>query len=416
MGKFKVFIHVEIMRKCNYMQMKRKMNLIMSSIVFVGVFLFISCTKMDHYYKDYIIERAYVGKPDSIWIQSGDKRVKISLVAPKDREAKDLVVRWGAGMDSIIVPIDHDLERQSFLIEGLEEGSYIFNAYTRDGKGKRSLPIELSSQVFGASFRNTIQDRVLSHSVVFPDSVALLWNAMNSETLYGVEIGFTDKKGVKQTVFSRSTSLVSIFQNADPNKQVTVRTAFRPHQNAFEYFYTNPVDINLITSKRNSLLLVSSEYKNAEYIDFNLVRIFQEAAVPKPVGADVDMAYTLGSGSRSNLFTMDGVGFTAFSADWQNIISQWPVKNAARLKLNRGASALTLYNGLDETNRNQMVAAYDNSTATAQDRVSALLVNDVILLRSTDRGLYVAIKVVSVPPATSGVYGTLGLEFKVSRL
>lgn len=394
--------------------MRKNSISIIGGIFCAGVIFLASCTKMDHHYKDYIIERTYIGKPDSIWVQPGDKRVQIGLITPQDAEARDLIVRWN-NTDSLVFPIDHDVERQSVIIDNLEERDYVFNAYTTDRKGLRSLPMELSTTVAGDVFRSTIQDRTLSHSVVFPDSIALLWNAMSSETLFGVEVEFTDNAGAKQQVFSRSSTLVSTFQDADPNEPISVRTVFRAHPNAFEYFYTDPVNVDLIATKRNSLTLVSSGYTNAEFIDFNFVRVFLESDVPRPLGGDIDMCYTLGAGSRSNLFTIDGTGFAAFAETWQVAMNFWPVRNVARLKLNRGAAAVELYNELDEMDRTQMVAAYDNSTVTGLNRVSGLLVNDVILLYSSDRDLYVAIKVVSVPPATSGVYGTLGIEFKISR-
>ncbi|GGH08980.1 hypothetical protein GCM10011418_06730 [Sphingobacterium alkalisoli] len=369
---------------------------------------------MDHFYEDYIIERTYIGKPDSIWVQPGDQRVQIGMLTPKDAEARDLIIRWNS-TDSMVFPIDHDVESQSVIIDNLEERDYVFNAYTIDRKGHRSLPMELSTTVAGPAYRTTITHRELDYSIIFRDSVALVWKAMSSETLFGVEIDFTDKAGVQQKTLVSSSTFASVVRDADPNESISVRTVFRAHPNAFEYFYTDPVEVDLVATKRNTLTLVSSAYTNAEYIDFHWVRVFLEADVPRPTGTDIDMCYTLGSGSRSNLFTMDGTGFGVFASAWQSAISFWPVRNVARLKLNRGTAAVELYNELDEMDRTQMVAAYENSAATGLNRVSGLLVDDVILLHSSDRDLYVAIKVVSVPPATAGVYGTLGIEFKISR-
>lgn len=145
------------------------------------------------------------------------------------------------------------------------------------------------------------------------------------------------------------------------------------------------------------------------------VQTFLEANVPTPVGADIDMCYALGAGSRGNMFAMDGTGFSAFASAWQAAINAWDVRNVARLKLNRGEDALTLYEGLDENNRTQMIAAYENSSATASTRLSSLMVDDIILLHSSDRGLYVAMKVLATPPAVSGAPGNFTVEIKVSR-
>lgn len=380
----------------------------------IGGLFMASCTKMDHLYKDYIIERNYVGKPDSIWIQPGDQRVQIGILIPRDAEAKDLVIRWDES-DSLVVAIDRSAEKQFVIIDNLEERSYLFDAYTRDGGGKRSLPMELNTNVYGDVYRSTIQDRDFSHSVVFPDSIALLWEAAQQETLYGMEIEFTDRDGQEQKILSLASALISVFQNADVDKPISVRSVFRPQTNAFEYFYTEPILVDLAATKRNTLTFTSRGYEDAAFVDFNLVRTFGQEEVPNPTGAVLDMCYALGSGSRGNLLTMNSPSFSLFSANWQGLISSWSVRNEASMKLNRGVAAVALYDGLDEQDRDQMIAAYENSAAVANTRLTILTVNDVVLLHSEDRDLYIAIKVLATPPAQSGTFGNFVIEFKISR-
>ena len=381
-----------------------------------GLLLFASCTKMDYLYKEYVIERTFIGKPDSIWVQPGDQRVKIGMLTPKDAEAKNWVIRWNNNVDSLIVPIDHSVKSQSIIIENMEERDYIFESFTADGKGLRSLPMELYTTVYGKEFRKKIHERELSHSIIFPDSVALVWKNKFIESLYGVETEFTDKSGKKQKAFSPATSDISVMRDADPTKPMIVRSAYQPHVNAFEHFYTDPENVDVAAVKKNSLTFKSLNYQTADYIDLKFLRVFLQADVPKPVGKDIDLAYTLGGGSRANLFTMNGTGFSVFSQDWQLTIAQtWRVRNVATMKLNRGGAAITLYDDLDETNRSQMVAAYDNSTPAGLNRLSALQVNDVILINSSDRKMYIAMKVMSIPPAT-GTVGELTVELKVSKL
>src|SRR5690606_17197972 len=214
--------------------MRKNIVSIISGIFCVWAIFLTSCTKMDHYYKDYVIERTYVGKPDSIWVQPGDQRVRIGILTPKDAEAKDLVISWGT--DSMVVPIDHNVERQFILVEDLEERDYVFNAYTIDRKGNRSLPIELSTTVYGDAFRNTMRERNLSYSVVFPDSIAIIWTeaTLLPEALLGNEIEFTDNAGVKQNIFVPRTQMITMLHDADPDKAITLKSAYRPHANAFE--------------------------------------------------------------------------------------------------------------------------------------------------------------------------------------
>lgn len=396
--------------------MRKNITSIIGGVFCAGILLLTSCTKMDHFYKDYVVERTYIGKPDSIWVKPGENRVQVGILTPKDPAAQDLVVKWNGNADSVILPIDHSKATNSIILQNLEERDYVFNAYTRDALGNRSLIMELSSSVYGGTFRNTMREWNYSHSVVFSDSVVIVWAATNllPETLLGNEFEYTDDKGVQQTVFVDRSEMTTILYDADPNEEVKVRSVYMPHANAFENFYTETNALDFATSKLNTLTFSSTTYTDAAYVDFNLLRIFPESGATLNSSV-IDMAYALGAGSRGNLFTIDGTGFSAFAANWQALIASWPVRNVARMKLERGADALALYDSLDETNREDMVATFTNSTATASTRLSSLAVDDIILLHSSDRGLYVAIKVVGTPPNVSGALGDFVIEFKVSR-
>lgn len=395
--------------------MIKKVTSIIVSAFLVGVLFLTSCTKQDHFYKDYLIERTYIGMPDSIWIKPGDQRVLIEWYTPKDGQAKDMVIRNGS--DSIVVEIDHTVDKQSVIIDNLEERDYVFNAYTSDRLTNRSLLMELSTQVYGDNYREAMTDRNLSHSVVFPtDSLALVWNNLGRpETLYGAEVEFTDNSGTKQQVFSSAPDNVIMLYDVDKDNPITFRSVYRPHENAFDNFYRDEIVVDLVTTKLNTLTFSSTGYLDGYYVDFNLIRRFLIDNIPRPIGENIDMAYALGAGSRGNLFTMDGTGFSAFASTWQDRISNWDVRNYARMKLDRTADAKDLYEALDENNREQMIAAYDNSAGAASTRLSSLAVDDIIFLHSADRGIYVAMKVVGTPPPVSGALGDFTIEFKVSR-
>lgn len=388
----------------------------LAQLVFIGSLLLASCTKMDHFYKDFVIERTYIGKPDSIWVQPGDNRVQIGMLKPKDVEAKKIVVNWNDGVDSVVWDIDPKLEKQFFIIDNLDERDYVFNAYTLDGLGNRSLKMELLSPVFGDNFRSNIKEISLSHSVVFPDSIAFIWNSLGQlESLYGVEFEFTDKRGDKQQIFASVETGISIIHDVDVYKPVYLKTVYRPHENAFENFFTDPLLVDFNETAKSILTFSSDGYLDAMYVDFRFVRSFLIDDVPEPVGTDIDMCYALGAGSRGNLFTMNGNGFSAFSADWQNTINQWPIRNEVEIKLMRGDEALSLYDDLNEYDRQTMVDAFNNSESFTSARLSSLVIDDVILLHSVRRKLYVAMKVLGTPPPVNGALGDFVIEFKVSR-
>ena len=372
-----------------------------------------SCTKMDHYYKDYIIERKYVGKPDSVWVETGDNKVRIGIRTPKDAEAKQIIVKWDG--DSAKFAINHNIAQQYFVIDNVSEGSHVFNINTSDDKGLYSVPMELSTTVYGELFKSTLNARELSHSIKFTDSVRLIWKNMASEIVEGTEVAYTSKSGEATKVLTDFSNTVDMIKDVDLTKPITYRTAYKPSENSYEYFYTAEEVLDLEATKKNKLTLVSSAYTNAEFIDFNNVQVYLEAEVNDALKKTIDLCYTLGSGSRSNFMTINGTGFGAFAAAWQTNIDLWSTRNAGLMKLDRSTDRLTKYENLDELDRNSMVNAYNNAMPAALNRVSALLVDDIIYLNSSTRGIYVAMKVLAVPPPTAGAYGPIEVEFKVSR-
>lgn len=379
-----------------------------------GVLFLASCTKQDHFYKDYIVERIYTGKPDSIWIQPGDQRLVVGWLTPSDIEAKDMVIRYGTG-DSVVVVIDRNMEKQSVVIEGLEERDYTVHAYTSNRSTTQSLLMELSTTVYGDRYRSTVQNMALSHTVVFPDSIGLVWNLVGQpDDLYGTEIEFTNKSGVKQTVFLHRSE-INVLHDVDPNEPIIARGAYRPHPQAFEYFYTAPIMVDLEQTARNSFTFGGGGYTKAVYIDFQWLRTFEYDFLPRPLGNEIDLCYVLGAAAtRGNFITMDADPsvFGAFNADWRDGISQWPFRREVNIKRSVGAGAVTLYDSLDETDRGQMIAAYENSTNAETKRLTLLAVDDIILLHSVERDLYVAMKVIKV---ADGVSDDFTVEFKVSR-
>src|SRR5699024_9630274 len=152
------------------------------------------------------------GKPDSVWVQPGDQKALIGMLTPRDAEAKQVTIKWSAS-DSLTFPINRDHETQEYIIENLSENDYTFNIFTEDGTGNRSLEIEMSTKVSGDNFRNSIQNRQLSHSVVFPDSVALFWASRFSETLVRSEVEFTDKNGQSQKIISSPQETLNMLKN-----------------------------------------------------------------------------------------------------------------------------------------------------------------------------------------------------------
>lgn len=82
------------------------------------------------------------------------------------------------------------------------------------------------------------------------------------------------------------------------------------------------------------------------------------------------------------------------------------------MKIGKNESAQEFYDGLDETDRTQMQAAFEDAVPVfgVADRLINIATGDIILFHSIDRDMYAAIKAVK-----SEDDGNLTIEFKVSR-
>ena len=395
--------------------MRKKTTPKVASFFIAGLFIssiLVSCTKMDHFYKDYIISRTFTGKPDSIWIQPGHNRVQISWLTPKDPAAKDVVVYWNSGADSVKVPIDRTVDTARLIIDNLEETDYSFNAYMKDDVGNRSVVMELNTPVYGDIFQSTVREREANHTAIFPDSTVIIWNALQSDTFYGNEIEYTDNAGNTKTAFAPANAVTTTLKDVNNSKPVSIRTVFLPEPNAVDAFYAEDKTVDLIEGEMHSIQLGAPEWQATEYIDFKLVRVFGADDVPDPKAVDIDMAHTMGASSKHNIFSMDGDGFSAFSGDFQALIDSWLTNNVGILTYVGGdAAAQAIYDGLVETDRTQMVAAFESAKASEgeETRLTLLEEGDIIFLHSVDRDLYVAMKV------TSSGELNLDLELKISR-
>lgn len=394
-------------------------NFSINKTLHLGIFLIIilgSCTKADHFYKDYIIERTYVGKIDSVKIMPGENRMKLLWLNSKDLSAKNLIVYWNDKKDSVLTPINNKTDTSSFIIDNLEEGDYTFNIVSTDAKGNRSLPIEKNTTIYGKTYKNGLINQGIDHVVLFKDSAVILWNYVQVEPLLlGNEIEYTDKDNKKQVVFAPLNSLITTIYNVDTAKIASARSLYKPDPKALDDIYSKTVEYKLSEMQVHSLRLVSnSSWEEAEFIDFKLVRVFKADEIPSPQAQDIDLSHLRGGGSKHNLFTINSPNFSAFASSYQASVDAWDIQNKAEMIfIGGGTEANAIYDGLDANDIAAMEQAYQNAEnvyGAGTDRLTKLNTGDIVLIHSEDRELYVAIKVAYSEPD-----GIMDLEFKVTR-
>lgn len=228
-------------------------KLVPLSIVFI-VFLS-SCSKMNDLHDEYLRrgETIYVGKPDSVKILAGKKRVKVRYWS-SDPKATKLAVYWLSRTDSVIVDIPAHSAKDSleFIIPNLPEYNYSFELVTMNNQFKnRSVTFQASGSSFGERFQSTLSDRLVQSSRrrLYSTYLETKWlgsieKAIGCELVYVNTLGATVKKFVPMT---ETTTLIT-----DLVGGVNYRTLYLPTVSSIDTFYTafKPLPIESLTEQQ----------------------------------------------------------------------------------------------------------------------------------------------------------------------
>lgn len=249
-----------------------------------------SCSEMNDKHDFYFQngERIYIGKIDSLHVFPGDNRVQIRFWS-SDPRCKKVGFYWYPSGDSLIAEINRTASIDSFDVylgdiygtTSISEGSYTFRIITFDNEGNSSIPVEKIVNVYGDTYRSSLNNRPLRNVNYNSEDKNLILDfselAIN-EAEVCVEIFYTDLMGELKTMSVTSDSLdiyskVNIY-DIDPNEEVTYSTKFLPHPLAIDTFAAdfNSVEIEeIINVALNKPVLVSDEHVSGNYPGKNAV-------------------------------------------------------------------------------------------------------------------------------------------------
>src|SRR5690554_72263 len=141
-------------------------------LIVFGCITFISCTKMDETYKDFIKdgEIIFTGKVDSLTALPGKNKVKLQWLLVSDPKITKNVVYWNNFKDSISFDVQKTAGTDTItsIIDNLTEGVYTFSVFTRDNFGNSSVKADVIGVVYGDNYANTLSNRPLSTAYYDP--------------------------------------------------------------------------------------------------------------------------------------------------------------------------------------------------------------------------------------------------------
>lgn len=200
----------------------------------------LACNKMDYTYKNFLKDGdiIYPGKPDSIQVFPGYKRIKLTWLLTSDPSIVMSRVYWNDKADSVNVPVTRGkgTDTISVIIDSLEEGFYNFNIYTYDKNGNSSVSADTIGQVFGDVYAASLHNRIIKKVYWDDDSAFIFWynpsqGAVNTEITYKDNMGTTQQK-----VITGNDTAITL-PNFRLHDGFSYRTGYMPDSLSIDTFY-----------------------------------------------------------------------------------------------------------------------------------------------------------------------------------
>ncbi len=221
--------------------MKRNCNIYSGILILVLAALLASCSKMDDTYKEFLKggEIVYIGKADSAKADPGRNRIQLSWLVLADPKVTGAKIYWNSRLDSLVIPIKKtaDIDTIRVMLNGLAEGTYIFEIYTFDDKKNSSMMTEVVGSVYGDLYESALLTRPLTEANFKRGNVNLRFGATNEQAVFS-EVEFTNDQDEAQKVRVPTDSLTFKLENYKQGSPLRYRTAFIPAPTAIDTFYT----------------------------------------------------------------------------------------------------------------------------------------------------------------------------------
>jgi len=201
-----------------------------------------ACDKMTDNYQKYVEngEIVYLVKPDSVTSYPGNNRVLIDCILRNAYNVDKIWVYWNDGQDSASFDYTQatEIDSLAIMITGLEEKSYIFDLYTKNSDGSRSIKVTTFATAYGERYRTSLYPRIISGFSCDTLNATLSWLA-SDETEDVTEVKYTTIDGIQNVVsLSTDTSKLLLSQFSDLGA-ISYRSFYKPEPAAIDSFATD---------------------------------------------------------------------------------------------------------------------------------------------------------------------------------
>lgn len=207
-------------------------------LIVAGIY---SCKDMMDIHQKYIKdgEIVYLTKMDSVVLYPGKNRIQISGYLANAYNVNTVLVYWNNRADSMIVDysMTKDMDSLNLVIPNLVEKSYIFDIYTFNNEGNRSIKVSVAGTAYGDIYRERLFPRTNNGFDFDGKQLKTLW--LTADALErGTQIRYTtESSGIKTIFLSPDSSQIALpdRKNGTP---FSFRSVYVPEKASIDTFLT----------------------------------------------------------------------------------------------------------------------------------------------------------------------------------
>ncbi|WP_295127212.1 DUF4998 domain-containing protein [uncultured Chitinophaga sp.] len=221
----------------------------MKWITYIAILLVtaVACNKTDEDYRDFAPggEIVYAGKPDSLKVFPGKKRIQLRWLLTSDASITTSRIYWNRGRDSAEVFIKRTagVDTVTVMLDNMAEGPYTFTVYNYNNLKNRSIKTEINGDVYGAFYESTLLNRLLKTKTKVGTTLKLDWQDADPRAI-GVELFYKDLDGADKTWYVPVAEKTTILDIIPLNNTLDYHTLYKPQAVAIDTFRSAKVTVN----------------------------------------------------------------------------------------------------------------------------------------------------------------------------
>jgi hypothetical protein len=183
-------------------------------------------------------ETLYIGgvNYDSVYVSSGDRKIKFEWKVSADPRITKTVIYWNNRDTSVVIPVNRATDGEFWmeaLISNIPEGEYIFEFTMQDDNNHTSIPVEIAGVVFGPVYLENLRNRGIKElSKLETGEMQITWEAVNNVTLQYSVLEYVSGGQTRRVEVPNSEDK-TLLDNLDTGDEVELYSVHLP-ENALE--------------------------------------------------------------------------------------------------------------------------------------------------------------------------------------